>query len=178
MTERFGPQLQKHGLQPQLFFHAVQLATERDEVYMNLANQKRVTLPQRWMENFPKVLYQSGLTPAQVEEIFDEEGVKFVTDTWLHSMKPREGFAEALEVLKKGGVEFYAASGASPERVKNYFKKAGIEIADDHVVDFLSVGVSKPASAPYEFIFDKFGKGDAKQDVIIFQGESPHCDCL
>lgn len=170
MTEKFGDKLRSHGLHPQLFFHALQLAAERDLVYMDLAGQEPISLPERWLENFAKTLYQAGLSREVVDSIFNEDDAVYVTNAWVNRLRPRPGVAEMLEIFKEGGIDFYAASGASPARVRNYFDQAAIDLPDDRIVDFLSVGVHKPAAAPYKFIREKYGD---KYDTIIFQGEMP-----
>jgi len=167
LTERFGAKLEKYGLPPQLFFHAVQLASERDCVYLGLVGRPKKSITERWVENFAKTLYQAGLTREQADEVFDKEDVEYVLDVWLYSMKPRPGFEEMLQIYKDAGIEFYAASNAVPDRVKEYFKKAGIKIAEDRIADFTSVGVDKPAREPYQFLMDKYGD---KDETVIFQG--------
>ena len=171
-TERFGAKLAKHDLPPQIVFHAVQLATERDCVYLPLVGRPQASISKRWVENFQKTLYQAGLTRAQADAVFDKEDVEYVVDTWLYRLTPRPGFEEMLQIYKDAGIEFYAASNAVPERIRAYFDKAKIPMADDRIADFTSVGVSKPEREPYRYLWDHYGAVD---ETVIFQGASRVC---
>lgn len=137
---------------------------------MVLAERPPISLPERWKENLPRVLFQAGLSPEQIEKIYTEEDIEYVTDTWINRLRPRPGLAEMLQTLKEGGIDFYCASGASPERVKKYFDLAGIEMPESRIVNFLEVNVHKPAAAPYNFIREKFEK-EKPDDIMIFTGE-------
>jgi phosphoglycolate phosphatase-like HAD superfamily hydrolase len=167
-----GDKLKANDINPRLFFHALQVECERDEVYMKLAERPSVSLAQRWMENFPRVLYQIGLSPEKIDIMCVKEDVEYITTTWLDSLRPRPGLAEMLKTLDKGGVDFYCASGAHPDRVKRYFDQAQIEMPESRIINFLEVDVHKPAPSPYKFIIDKFAM-EKPDEVMIFSGKHP-----
>lgn len=125
----------------------------------------------RWKADLPRVLFQSGVPPADIDGLYTDEDVDAIMDAYLNGLRPRPGFAEMLATLKAGGIDFFACSGASPKRLKTYFEKASLELRDDQIWDVATqVGVHKPQLAVYRRL-----KEDCENknpgEVVIFGGK-------
>ena len=170
MGERLGAKLAKFNLNPVLFFHFWLVTVERDSAYMTLIERpKTTTNVERWKICFPRVLYQSGVPPSEIDSFASEADLDYIMDKYLWHLRPRSGFASMLKTLKEAGIEFYSCSGAAPPRVKSYFKDAGLEIDDEHIWDAATlVGMHKPQLPVYRRVVEDYKKDD---QVLIFGGE-------
>jgi 2-haloacid dehalogenase len=130
----------------------------------------KVPNKERWKMIFPRVLYQSGIPPEEIDAFASDEDIEYMVDQYLYALKPRPGLAEMLQTLKEGGIEFWCCSGASVDRVKNYFDRAGIEMPRERIWDVTPVGVHKPNLAVYKALMAEWQE-KKPGEVMIFGGE-------
>jgi FMN phosphatase YigB (HAD superfamily) len=117
---------------------------------------------QRWRANFPKLLFQGGLTVEEVADVLhNPQDIEDFIEMYMTGLTARPGFQKALDIFEQNGVDFYAASNGSRERLQSYFGKANITIRDDQIL--------KPDKAPYLHMLKQH---EGKYDTVIFQGES------
>jgi hypothetical protein len=74
-----------------------------------------------------------------------------------------------MSILEEGGVEFWACSGASAERVQHYFELAGIPFDARRIWEDSTLGVQKPNRKVYEALKEDMEKR-APGQVVIFVG--------
>lgn len=170
---RFGPKLAQYNLTAKVFFHFWLVTSERDSVYMLMTHRPSDTMLDRFSSILPRVLYQAGVPPSAIPGFYTQEDVENIIDAYLHHMRARPGLRDMLQTLKDGGVDFYACSDATPERVKGYFRQAGLLeefLPDERIVSVASeLGKDKPEEEVYQEVMKRYKKdGD---DVMIFGGE-------
>lgn len=76
-----------------------------------------------------------------------------------------------IKILKEGGFDVWACSDASFERVNGYFKNAGFDWPENHIISADEVGKGKPEAAVYKHARQKVG-ADEPGEVSVFAGES------
>ena len=125
----------------------------------------------RWRAVLPRVLFQAGVPPQAIDGFYTDADVDAIMHTYQYGLQPRPGLKEMLATLKAGGIEFNTCSNASPDRVRSFFSKAGIEIDDARVCDVTSrVGVKKPRLEVYRTLMEECERKNPGQ-VVIFGGE-------
>ncbi|WRT66792.1 uncharacterized protein IL334_003755 [Kwoniella shivajii] len=170
---RLGAKLVKYGVSSKLFAQFWLVTLERDASFMQLTQRPKMPYEERWAEVLPRCLYQAGVTPEDIDTLWSPDDVQYIVHEYLWKLRPRPGFAEMLEILEKGGIQFWCCSSASVDRVKAYFKLAGIDFPVERIWDATPVGASKPQPAVYERVMKDFGE---EGRPLIF-GASHAWDC-
>ncbi len=170
---KFGKTLAKYGLNGKSLFHLWIATHERDSAYMSTTKRPRITgvAGGTWRLTLPRVLYQAGIPPSLVDDMCDEETVDYLIQHYNDCLVPYAGLQEMIETLEAGGIEFWACSGASVARVKNYFDRSGIPMPLERIWDVTPVGTHKPHLEVYEYLM-KERKAKDPAEVLIFGGES------
>lgn len=153
-----------------LVFRHWLLSSERDTAYMAFAARPRLPLADRWEMIFPRVLHSCGIPLDDLDGLFNKDDVRHITDIYLYGLTPRPGLSEMLQTLKEGGIDCWCCSGASVERVKNYFARAGIDMPETQIWDTSRVGASKPQLPVYETLMSEWQE-KLPGEVMIFGGE-------
>ncbi|GFZ52208.1 hypothetical protein JCM24511_09981 [Saitozyma sp. JCM 24511] len=169
VEERLGSKLVAYGLSAKLVFRHWLLSSERDTAYMAFAARPRLPLADRWEMIFPRVLHSCGIPLDDLDGLFNKDDVRHITDIYLYGLTPRPGLSEMLQTLKEGGIDCWCCSGASVERVKNYFARAGIDMPETQIWDTSRVGASKPQLPVYETLMSEWQE-KLPGEVMIFGG--------
>lgn len=163
LKTRLGPKLEKAGISPQLLMYSWITSTERDYTYLSLIHQYKQFI-EIMRHSFTRLLYQAGVPDP--ESVCSEEDMEYILAEYKE-LRPREGLAEMIDILRKGGFEVYCCTDANVDRVKGYFDRAGIEMPTERILSADEVGVGKPEAAVYKFAMEK-----ANASVNVFAGKS------
>ncbi|KAL7421488.1 hypothetical protein Q5752_004375 [Cryptotrichosporon argae] len=168
---KLGPLLAKHGLSARVIFQLWLATHERDGAYMFTTKRPHIQGKgmSGWSITLPRILFQAGIPPDEIDAYLKNEDVEYILDEYLYNLHPRPGLAEMLETLEAGGIEFWACSGASTERVQTYFERAGIPLSPERIWDVqkTDLGLHKPHLEVYEYLL-KERRAKNPDEVLIF----------
>ncbi|PWN86892.1 haloacid dehalogenase [Acaromyces ingoldii] len=151
LQERLGDKLAKEGLPAQLLMYAWVTSTERDYSYLSQIKQYKPFI-EIMRHSFTRLLYQAGAkdaaslcTPDDMEYILAE----------YKQLKPREGLAEMMDLLRTSGFEVWCCTDANQDRVKGYFDSAGIDMPLERILSADEIRAGKPEAAVYQWAMGK-----------------------
>lgn len=165
LQDRLGDKLAKEGIPAQLLMYAWITSTERDYSYLSQIKQYKPFI-EIMRHSFTRLLFQAGVKNAT--ELCSEEDMAYILSEYKQ-LKPREGLAEMLQLLRESGFEVWCCTDANQDRVKGYFDSAGIEMPLDRILSADEIKAGKPEAAVYEWAKGKAeaASGDNKS---IFAG--------
>ncbi|KAK1925970.1 haloacid dehalogenase [Papiliotrema laurentii] len=162
---RLGDKLAKYGIPSKLLFYSWITSTERDYSYLSQIKQYKPFL-EIMSHTFTRILYQAGVPESDLEGFYTQEDLDYIVDGH-RNLKPREGLAEMMQILRQGGFDVWCCSDANVERVKGYFDKAGVEMPLDRILSADMVKAGKPEPEVYKFARQKAGS-DKPGEVSVF----------
>jgi 2-haloacid dehalogenase len=169
LQARLGDKLAKYGIPSKLLFYSWITSTERDYSYLSQIKQYKPFL-EIMSHTFTRILYQAGVPESDLEGFYTQEDLDYIVDGH-RNLKPREGLAEMMQILRQGGFDVWCCSDANVERVKGYFDKAGVEMPLDRILSADMVKAGKPEPEVYKFARQKAGS-DKPGEVSVFAGKS------
>jgi phosphoglycolate phosphatase-like HAD superfamily hydrolase len=137
---------------------------------MYLASRPKRSMTEDYKSILPRILFQIGIPVAEIPGLCTEDDVEYIVHQMMYQLVPRPGLREMMSILEEGGVEFWACSGASAERVQHYFELAGIPFDARRIWEDSTLGVHKPNRKVYEALKEDMEKR-APGQVGIFVGE-------
>ncbi|KAJ7798638.1 putative 2-haloalkanoic acid dehalogenase [Mycena olivaceomarginata] len=153
------PALKDAAIQPGLFFSAWTSNAEVDFQRLSVVKEFR-SHSELLKTAFYKTLQDAGVSESSVPEA----DVDMLISEYSHNLTPRPGLAEMIQTLRDGGFTVWCCSDASPERVRGYFEKAGIDLPTENLLSCDMCAAAKPDPKVYRMV--KKALGHAK--VAVF----------
>jgi 2-haloacid dehalogenase len=109
---------------------------------------------------FYKTLESAGIPKSS----FSEASVDQLISHYSENLTPHPGLSEMMQTLRAGGFTVWCCSDGSPERVKGYFQKAGIDMPMENILSCDMCGAAKPDPRVYRMAKEKVSGAD----VVVF----------
>ncbi|KAJ7496620.1 haloacid dehalogenase [Mycena latifolia] len=143
------------AIPPKLFFAAWTSNAELDFQYLSIVDRYR-SHSTLLKTAFYKTLSAAGLPKSSLTE----EDVDQLIAQYSESLTPRPGLAEMMQTLRSAGFTVWCCSDASPERVKGYFEKAGIDMPVENLLSCNMCAAAKPDPRVYKMVREKLSSAD------------------
>lgn len=147
-------------------------STERDYSYLSQIKQYKPFI-EIMRHSFTRLLYQAGAKDAA--SLCTPEDMEYILAEYKQ-LKPREGLAEMMDLLRTSGFEVWCCTDANQDRVKGYFDSAGIDMPLERILSADEIRAGKPEAAVYQWAM---GKASSLRpgEKNIFAGGSPSLPC-
>ncbi|KAF7362447.1 Haloacid dehalogenase, type II [Mycena venus] len=108
---------------PKLFFSAWTSNAELD--FQRLSIVEKFRSHSSLLKNaFYKTMKDAEIPEASIPGA----DIDLLIEQYSHNLTPRPGLSEMIQILRDGGFTVWCCSDASPERLRSYFEKAGIDM--------------------------------------------------
>lgn len=138
ISQRLGPALKSHGLDPKTLFFQWFYAAQRDFTYASIAGSY-TPIALVLKHTFRRACMIVDL-PA---DYVSDEDVAAVMQA-VKSLPPREGLKKCMDGLVNAGWEVLGVTNGGRETSLGYYKLAGIELDDKHLLSCDDLQVAKP----------------------------------
>ena len=145
ISQRLGPRLAALGVDPKTLTFAWFYAAQRDFTYLSLAG-RYTPIAQVLKGTLRRACLIVDL-PA--EQAPSEEDVAAVMEA-VKNLEPREGLKACFDGLREQGWDVYAVTNGGVETSLHYYRAAGIELDEDHLLSCDTLRVAKPDARVYE----------------------------
>jgi 2-haloacid dehalogenase len=144
ITTRLGPQLSAINVDPKTLYFSWFYAAQRDFTYISLAGAyKPIAVVLR--NTFKRACMTVDLPGDQVSD----EDVSEVMKAFA-AMPPRDGLKRCFDGLREGGWEVFAVTNGGVQTSLGYYRDAGIELDEAHLLSCDDIKVAKPDGRVYE----------------------------
>ncbi|KAJ6578911.1 putative 2-haloalkanoic acid dehalogenase [Mycena vulgaris] len=143
------------SIPPKLFFAAWTANAELDFQYLSILDKfsPHSTLLKK---AFYKTLDAAGLP----QDFLAEAAIDSLISQYSGNLTPRPGLSEMMQTLRDAGFTVWCCSDGSPERVKGYFEKAGIDMPMENLLSCNMCAAAKPDPKVYKMAREKLGEAD------------------
>ena len=141
---RLGPKLTTAKCDPKTLFFAWFYAAQRDFTYLSLAGSY-TPIAQVLKLTFKRACRIVDLPADAVSDEDVEEIMKA-----FQGMEPREGLKQCFDGLREAGWGVYGVTNGGVETSLGYFRNAGVELDEEHLLSCDAIGVAKPDGRVYE----------------------------
>lgn len=155
---RLGPKLSTANADPKSLFFSWFYAAQRDFTYVSLADSYK-PIAEILRLTFKRACRIVDL-PA---DAVDDEDVEVVMEAFK-SMTPREGLKHCFDGLRDAGWDVYAVTNGGVDTSLAYYRKAGIELDEKHLLSCDSLQVAKPDVKVYRNAQDHLTKQGLGKD--------------
>ncbi|KAL4907800.1 hypothetical protein BDW74DRAFT_175582 [Aspergillus multicolor] len=162
LESRLGERLRAQNIGSRIVGYAWMEAAEKEYTYLSLIPGGYVKVFDVLRSVFYRTLWQAGI--AEPREFASDEDREFLLDSY-RGLKPRPGLQECFQKLRDGGFTVWCLTAGDVERVSGYLAKGGVEFPKENFVSCDEIGVGKPQPSSYQFIRDKFPKGEDGGDI-------------
>ncbi|BFZ58809.1 hypothetical protein PYCC9005_005874 [Savitreella phatthalungensis] len=144
INERLGEKLAAHKVDARTLFFSWFYATQRDFTYCSIAGayQPIATIFSKTFRRACEVVDVPG-------KIASDEDIAAVMSA-IRALQPRPGLKQCYEQLRAAGFDVYAVTNGGFETSMNYYRMAGIELDDDHLLSCDTIQKAKPDPLVYE----------------------------
>ncbi|KAJ6593223.1 HAD-like domain-containing protein [Mycena capillaripes] len=140
---------------PGLFFSAWTSNAEKDFQYLSVL-QKFRSHSTLLKKAFYRTLEDAGVSASSV----GDADVDLLISQYSNNLTPRPGLSEMVQILRDAGFTVWCCSDASPERVRGYFEKAGIDMPMENLLSCNMCGAAKPDPKVYKMAKKELGNAD------------------
>ncbi|KAJ7130946.1 haloacid dehalogenase [Mycena filopes] len=133
------------AISPDLFFSAWTYNAEIDFQYLSIL-QKYSSHSTLLKKAFYKTMKEAGIATSSVAEADIDQ----LVSQYAEGLTPRPGLAEMMQTLRDGKFTVWCCSDATPERVRGYFAKAGIEMPMENLLSCDMCKAAKPDPKVYK----------------------------
>jgi HAD superfamily hydrolase (TIGR01493 family) len=124
---------------------------------------QRLSLVQKFRSHstlLKKAFYKTMKDAEIPTSSIPEADVDLLISQYSESLTPRPGLSEMIQTLRDGGFTVWCCSDASPERVKGYFDKAGIDMPMENLLSCNMCEAAKPDPRVYKMVKKALGRAD------------------
>jgi len=140
---------------PALFFSAWTSNAEVDFQQLSVVEKFRSH------SSLLKNAFYKTLKDAEIpESSVPEAEIDLLVSEYSQNLTPRSGLSEMIHTLRDGGFTVWCCSDASPERVRGYFEKAGIDMPMENVLSCDACEAAKPDPKVYQMVKKELSHAD------------------
>ncbi|KAJ6476936.1 HAD-like domain-containing protein [Mycena sanguinolenta] len=140
---------------PKIFFSAWTSNAELD--FQRLSIVEKFHSHSSLLKNaFYRTLKDAEIPEASV----CEADIDLLIEQYSHNLTPSPGLSEMVQILRDGGFTIWCCSDASPERVRGYFVKAGIDMPLENLLSCDMCDAAKPDAKVYQMVKEKLSHAD------------------
>ncbi|KAJ7770513.1 haloacid dehalogenase [Mycena metata] len=139
-----GPQT---AVLPDIFFSAWMSNADVDFQYLSVL-QKYRSHSTLLKKAFYKTMGEAGFAIDPV----DEADVDMLISQYSENLPPRAGLSDMMQTLRAGGFTIFCCSDASPDQVKTYFDKAGVDMPIKNIFSCDMCEAAKPDAKVYKMV--------------------------
>ncbi|KAL2833329.1 HAD-like protein [Aspergillus cavernicola] len=158
LETRLGSRLKASNIGSRIFGYAWMEAGEKEYTYLSLSANYTPFISV-FRSIFYRTLWQAGITSPRT--FATDEDREFLISAY-RGLTPRPGVRECFERLERGGYKVWCLTAGDVERVNGYLVSGGVEFPKERFVSCDEIGVGKPVASSYQFILDKFPKGEGE----------------
>ncbi|CAN9384349.1 unnamed protein product [Alternaria alternata] len=141
---RLGPKLVTAAVDPKTLFFSWFYAAQRDFTYVSMTGAY-VPIAQILKSTFRRAC---AVVDLPVDAVTDEDLEEIMKA--FKAMKPREGLKKCYDGLREAGWDVYGVTNGGSETSLNYYRNAGIELDEQHLLSCDAIQVAKPDVRVYE----------------------------
>ncbi|KAF2998808.1 hypothetical protein E8E13_001470 [Curvularia kusanoi] len=142
--DRLGPKLSTAKSDPKTLFFAWFYAAQRDFTYVSMAGSYK-PIAEVLKHTFKRAC---RIVDLPADAVSDEDVAAILQA--FKSMEPREGLKECFDGLRDAGWDVYAVTNGGLETSLAYYRNAGIELDEKHLLSCDAIQVAKPDVKVYE----------------------------
>lgn len=144
ITQRLGPKLQTHAIDPKTLFFSWFYAAQRDFTYTSISGSY-TPIAQILKHTFRRACQ---IVDIPASEISDDD-VAAVMEA-ITRLPPQEGLKECFDGLRERGWEVYGVTNGGKEASLKYYSLADIELDAEHLLSCDDIRVAKPDVLVYK----------------------------
>lgn len=144
VEDRCGSKLQQHGIDAKSLVFSWFYAAQRDFTYCSMAGSYTpiATVLQ-------KTFKRAGQVIGAPSDLIMDEDVSAVMAA-IRSLEPVEGLKECWDGLRQQGWDLYAVTNGGRAVSAGYYKSAGIDLDEDHLLSCDDIQRAKPDPLVYQ----------------------------
>lgn len=156
IEERLGQRLRANNIGSRIFAYGWMEATEKEYTYLSMS-KGYVKVFDIFGPLFYRTLGQAGIKEPRA--FASDEDLQFLLTSY-RNLKLRPGVHECFKRLREGGYTVWCFTSGDTKRVSAYLSNGGVDFPSENLVSCDTVGIGKPAPESYQYVLDKFGKGN------------------
>lgn len=143
IESRFGNKLAAVNVDAKSLFFSFFYAAQRDFTYTSMAG-RYTPIAQVLKLTFRRACMIVDLPPDQITD----EDVDAVMEE-MKRLRPRTGLKECFDGLREAGFDLYGVTNGGKQTSLGYYKLAGIDLDEDHLLSCDDISVAKPDHKVY-----------------------------
>ena len=144
IRSRLGPKLSSANVDPKTLFFSWFYAAQRDFTYVSLAGSYKP------IAEVLRLTFKRACCIVDIPtEAVRDEDVDAIMKAFK-AMTPREGLKQCFDGLRDAGWDVYGVTNGGVETSLSYYRNAGIELDEKHLLSCDSLKVAKPDVKVYQ----------------------------
>lgn len=144
IQSRLGSKLSTAAVDPKTLFFSWFYAAQRDFTYVSMTGSY-VPIAQVLKSTFRRAC---AVVDLPVDTVSDEDVEEIMKA--FKAMGPRDGLRKCFDGLREAGWDVYGVTNGGSETSLNYYRNAGIELDEAHLLSCDSISIAKPDVRVYE----------------------------
>lgn len=144
IQSRLGPKLSTAAVDPKTLFFSWFYAAQRDFTYVSMTGSY-VPIAQVLESTFRRAC---AVVDLPVDAVTDEDVEEIMKA--FKAMGPRDGLKKCFDGLREAGWDVYGVTNGGSETSLNYYRNAGIELDEQHLLSCDHIQIAKPDVRVYE----------------------------
>ena len=144
IQSRLGSKLSTAAVDPKTLFFSWFYAAQRDFTYVSMTGSY-VPIAQVLKSTFRRAC---AVVDLPVDAVSDEDVEEIMKA--FKAMGPRDGLKKCFDGLREADWDVYGVTNGGSETSLNYYRNAGIELDEAHLLSCDSISIAKPDVRVYE----------------------------